>query len=152
MQYREIIPGDRLKPYVKCYYTFESDTSVELDDTVFPGGHMEIIFNLGEGIWKSAVNDNFFVTPPVELWGKITQPLAVKSMGKNKMLGVRFYAHSAAYFLNEDIHEFNNQIADGRDLFGAPVRTLYSRLIEEAQLDQSATYFRKTGFSHFYSL
>jgi AraC-like DNA-binding protein len=136
MQYKEIIPGERLKPYIKCYYTFESDASVELDDTVFPGGDMEIIFNLGEGIWKSAVNDGFSVTPPVEFWGKITQPLAVKSVGKNRMLGIRFYAHSAAYFLNEDIHAFNNQVADGRDLLGAPLRTLYSRLREERLLDR----------------
>jgi hypothetical protein len=100
MIYQEILPGERLKSYVKCYYTFESDSNVELDDVVFPGGHMEIIFNLGEGIWQSSVNEVFTTTPPVELWGKLTQPLAVKSVGKNKMLGIRFYAHSAAYFLN----------------------------------------------------
>jgi len=135
MKYTEIIPGERLKPYVKCYYTFESDTHVELDDTVFPGGHMEIIFNLGEGVWKSSVNEVFHTTPPVELWGKLTQPLPIKSVGKNKMLGIRFYAHSAAYFLNEAVWEFNDQIADLRDLLGAPVRTLHNRLMETKELN-----------------
>src|SRR5436309_15962605 len=122
MTYQEILPGERLRSYVKCYYMFESDSNVELDDMVFPGGHMEIIFNLGEGIWQSSVDDVYTTTPPVELWGKLTQPLAVKSVGMNKMLGIRFYAHSAAYFLNESIWEFNNQVADLRDLIGAPVK------------------------------
>jgi len=136
MKYTEIIPGERLRPYIKCYYTFESDSNVELDDTVFPGGHMEIIFNLGEGIWQSYVNEVFHTTPQVELWGKLTQPLAVKSVGKNMMLGIRFYAHSAAYFLNEEVWEFNDQVSDLRDLLGTPVKTLHARLREEPQLDK----------------
>jgi len=136
MKYTEIIPGERLKPYIRCYYTFESDSNVELDDTVFPGGHMEIIFNLGEGVWKSSINQVFCPTPQVELWGKLTQPLPVKSVGKNMMLGIRFYAHSAACFLNEQVWEFNDQIADLRDLLGAPVRTLHAKLRETPHLSR----------------
>ena len=136
MKYQEIIPGERLKPYVKCYYIFESVTNVELEDTVFPGGNMEIIFNLGEGIWKSAVNEVFHTTPQVELWGQITQPLAIKSLGKNMMLGIKFFSHSAAYFLNEEVWEFNDQISDLSSLLGAPVRILHSKLMETPQLDR----------------
>jgi len=136
MKYKEIIPGERLRPYIKCYYSFESESNIELDDTVFPGGHMEIIFNLGEGIWRSATNDSWHTTPPVELWGKITQPLPIRSIGINKMLGIKFYAHSAALFLNEELSGFNDQIADLRDLLGKPVRTLHERLKEESDLDR----------------
>jgi AraC-like DNA-binding protein len=136
MKYTEIIPGERLKPYIKCYYTFESDSNVELDDTVFPGGHMEIIFNLGEGIWKSFVNQEFCPTPQVELWGKLTQPLPVKSVGRNMMLGIRFYAHSAACFLNEEVWEFNDQVADLRDVLGTPVGSLHAKLRETPHLNR----------------
>jgi len=130
MRYTRIIPGEKLRSYIECYYTFESDSNVELDDTVFPGGHMEIIFNLGEGVWKSSVNEVYHTTPQVELWGKLTQPLPVKSVGKNKMLGIRFYAHSAAYFLNEELSVFNDQVADLRALLGPPVSRLHARLTE----------------------
>lgn len=137
MKYTEIIPGESLKPYIKCYYTFESETNVELNDTVFPGGHMEIIFNLGEGIWKSAVNNSVFhTTPQVELWGKLTQPLVVKSLGNNMMLGIRFYAHSAACFLNEEVWEYNDKVSDLRDLLGPPARILHAKLREVPQLDK----------------
>ena len=136
MKYEEIIPGERLKPYIKCYYTFEAETDAGFDDIVFPGGHMEIIFNLGEGIWQSAVNNIFCTTPPVELWGKITQPLAVRSIGRNRMLGIRFYAHSAAYFFNGEIGEFNDQVSDLEDLLGAPVRILHAKLREMPELNK----------------
>lgn len=65
MYYQEIIPGERLRPYIRCYYIFESENNVPLEDIVFPGGHMEIIFNLGEGFWQSAVNNVFCTTPPL---------------------------------------------------------------------------------------
>ncbi|MBS1605667.1 MAG: helix-turn-helix transcriptional regulator [Bacteroidetes bacterium] len=135
MKYKEIIPGERLRPFIKCYYSFESESDIELDDTVFPGGHMEIIFNLGDGIWRSASDGCWQTTPPVELWGKITQPLAIRSIGINKMLGIKFYAHSAALFLNEELSGFNDQIADLRDLLGHPVRTLHERLKEKQDLN-----------------
>jgi AraC-like DNA-binding protein len=134
MKYTEIQPGQQLRSYVKCYFLFESEDSAGVNDTVFPGGNMEIIFNLGEGIWKSAVNDTFQTTPPVELWGQITRPLLVQAVGKNKMLGIRFFPHSAAFFLNEELWEFNNQIADLRDLLGASIRELHARLMDESSL------------------
>ncbi|HVU54490.1 MAG TPA: AraC family transcriptional regulator [Puia sp.] len=134
MKYAEIIPGEQLRPYIQCYYTFESEADVELDDTVFPGGHMEIIFNLGEGSWKFSVNEVFHTTPQVELWGKLTQPLPIRSVGRNSMLGIRFYAHSAACFLDEEMWEFNDRVNDLRDLLGAPVRELHARLKGTARL------------------
>ena len=49
MKYNEIMPGNRLKQYVKCYYIYESETNLTFEDTVFPSGCIEIIFNLGTG-------------------------------------------------------------------------------------------------------
>jgi len=94
------------------------------------------VFNLGEGIWRSASLDGWRTTPSVELWGKITQPLGIKSVGINRMLGVKFYAHSAAFFFSEELSAFNDQIADLRDLLGRPVRMLHERLREESALSR----------------
>ncbi len=129
MKYTEIIPGEKLRPYVKCYFIFESDAKTDIEDIVFPNGFMEVMFNLGEGIWRSSSDGKFYTTPPVELWGQLTKPLAIQAKGKNVMLGIRFFAHSAAYFLSEEVSEFNNQIADFRDVLGSPVRTLYDQLL-----------------------
>src|SRR4030095_4872031 len=121
MKYNEIIPGNRLRQYVKCYYIYESETNVALEDTVFPSGCVEIIFNLGTGRWQTAAGGSFITTPSVELWGQIIRPLPVKSIGKNTMLGIRFFPHAAAYFLNDDVELFNNQVADFSNISGNAV-------------------------------
>ncbi len=136
MRYQEIKPGDRLRQYVKCYYIYESASAVAFEDTVFPSGCMEIIFNLGTGRWQTAVGDDFVTTPPVELWGQIIRPLAIKSIGRNTMLGIRFFPHATAYFLKENIEQFNNRVIDFSDLSGNDVSTLHARLLETAAWDK----------------
>jgi|GEM_PF-6756893 len=91
MPYREIIPGKQLQPYVKHYYLFESDNAAAYTDTVFPVGSMEMIFNLGEGIWQFEENNRYYTTPQTEFWGQITRPLPIRSEGRHCMLGVRLY-------------------------------------------------------------
>ena len=130
MKYNEIRPGNRLKQYVKCYYIYESETNVAFEDTVFPSGFIEIIFNLGTGKWQTAVGDGFVTTPSIELWGQIIRPLPIKSIGKNTMLGIRFFSHAAAYFLNDKVDLFTNQVVDFSDLSGNTVSILYSKLLE----------------------
>lgn len=141
--YQEIVPGEKLRPFVKCYFLFESASDFQLQDTVFPGGYIEFIFNLGEAKWESAAGNIFHRTPPVELWGQLTQPLPVKTSGKNKMLGIRFFSHTAAYFIEEEIWEFNNQVCDLRDLMGDPVRTLHARLTDASCLDDRIELLEK---------
>jgi len=130
MKYNEIRPGNVLAPYIKCYYIYESDTNAAFEDTVFPSGCVEVIFNLGTGKWQTAVGDDFVTTPPIELWGQIIRPLPIKSIGKNTMLGIRFYPHGAAYFLNDNVGEFNNQVLNFSELYGNTVDTLYAKLLE----------------------
>jgi len=130
MKYNEIKPGARLKEYVKCYYIYESETNVAFEDIVFPSGCIEIIFNLGTGKWQTAAGDVFVTTPPIELWGQIIKPLPIKSIGKNTMLGIRFFPHAATYFLNDKVDLFNNRILDLSDVSDKAVNTLYSRLLE----------------------
>jgi len=135
MEFRHFLPSDVLKPYIKRYYIFESDADIEFEDTVFPSGDMEMIFNLGEGTWESFAGDRYLRTPQVELWGQITRPLAIKSKGRHTMLGIRFHTHSAACFLHEGIREFNDQVSDGCDIIGSPVKLLHAQLLEEKILN-----------------
>ena len=115
---------------------FESASDAVFEDTVFPSGEMEMIFNLGQGVWQSAVNHQFSPTPPVELWGQITKPLAIKSKGRQTMLGIRFYTHSAACFFKDDMGVFNNRVSDLCDVMGSAVNTLHTQLLETADLQQ----------------
>jgi len=130
MTYHEIKPGKPLQPYVKHYYVYESTCDAAFEDVVFPCGSMEIIFNLGSGNWLTQPGAGFVTTPAVELWGQVLRPLAVRSVGRNTMLGIRFYPHAAASILNDRINLFNHQVADFGDVMGHGVQSLHSQLLE----------------------
>lgn len=132
MRYKEIGPDSRLRPYVKCYYTYESATDTAFGDVVFPSGCMEIIFNLGTGHWQAADGNGFTTNPPIELWGQLLQPLPIRSLGSNTMLGVRFYPHGAACLLDEQLDLFNDRVADLATVLGGAATDLHSRLLETA--------------------
>ena len=136
MVYKEFIPGDALKQYVKCYYMFESDTSAVFDDKAFATGCIEIMFNMGTSRWQTAAGNDFKTTPLVELWGQVIQPLTFRSLGKNRMLGIRFYPHTASVFLNDNISQFNNQVTNFIDVAGKPVHDLHTRLLNAASLQE----------------
>lgn len=130
MTYHELQPSQQLKPFVKCYFLFESEPETEFEDTVFPGGHMEIIFNLGNAFWQSWQGETFSTTPKVELWGQLTTPLKVRTKGSNTMLGIRFHAHAASLILREDVLTFNNKISNLEDILGNASKHLHQRLLE----------------------
>jgi len=128
MVFKEFAPGHRLKPFVKCFYFYESQSAVDYDDTVYPSGTTEVVFNLGSGRWQTRRNDDLYTTPAVELWGQITKPLAIRSLGENTMFGIRFYPHSMAYFSKESLADFNNWVIDAAQLFGPSINSLQQQL------------------------
>lgn len=136
MAYKEFKPGEALKQYVKCYYVYESDTSDVFEDRAFATGCIEVMFNLGNGLWQTASGDEFVTNPPIELWGQVIRPLAFKSVGKNKMFGIRFYPHTASLFLDDDVALFNNHVTDFTAVGGKSVRMLHARLLETILLNE----------------
>jgi AraC-like DNA-binding protein len=130
MIFNEIAPGNKLKPFIKCLYFYQPDSAVDYHDIVFPSGNMEVIFNLGSGNWQAKKGASYYTTPLIEFWGQITRPLAIKSIGRNTMFGIRFYPHTAAYFFNEKLSEFNNEVVDAADIFGPSLNQLHERLLE----------------------
>jgi AraC-like DNA-binding protein len=136
MTYYEIKPGKALQPYVKCYYVYESASPAAFEDTVFPSGCTEIIFNLGAGNWHTFTGGTFTPTPAIELWGQLVRPLFIKSTGRNTMLGIRLLPHAAASILNEKVNLFNNQVTNYSDICGKTVRSLHLQLLETGSRDK----------------
>lgn len=146
MNYREIKPNALLKQYVKCFYIYESSSDNPFEDTVFPSGCMEIIFNLGSGAWQIASGDNFVTNPSVELWGQITRPMFIKSVGKNTMLGIRFFPHAASCFIRENIEVLNNQVNDFRDVCDGSVSDLHVKILESSSWSKRITMLEEFLF------
>lgn len=108
MTFRYYDPCAALRPHIRHYYLFESEGKTAFEDVVFPSGDIELIFNLGDGIWEANRQRN----PKVELWGQVTRPMAIRSEGSHVMLGVKFFPHAAAAFLHQPVGGFNDQVID----------------------------------------
>ncbi|RWY48165.1 helix-turn-helix transcriptional regulator [Mucilaginibacter gilvus] len=130
MRYREYIPGSILKRYVQCYFTCESDTHIVTEDKVFASGKVELMFNLGDDGPQRLVNGGLLSQPRVQLWGQTIRPFTFTSSGKHAMLGIRFFAHTAACFFEEPIADFNDQVTDFHDVAGKHGRLLYEKLLD----------------------
>lgn len=143
MNYQEFIPAEALRSFIKCYYIFEPDKQVSFLDKAYATGCVEAMFNLGNGTWQVDYGDGFITNPSIELWGQIIQPLTFQSIGKNFMLGVRFYPHAAALFLNENVSHFNNRITNLGDVSGKPIQELYEQLKDKELLSQRISLLNK---------
>jgi AraC-like DNA-binding protein len=134
MNYKEFLPSENLKAFVKCFYLCEYEDNIVFQDKAFATGCMEIMFNLGNGSFETGRGHSFSTTPRIELWGQIINPLQFKSLGKNKMLGIRFYPHTAAIFLDDRIDIFNDRVFDFAEVAGEEARVLHDRLLESSDL------------------
>ena len=136
MRYREFLPGRLLQPYVQCYFTCESDTAVVTVDNVFAVGYVELMFNLGPEGPQRIVSDGLARQPRVQLWGQTIRPFTFTSSGKHAMLGIRFFPHTAAYFFDEPIALFNDQVMDFSEVGGSKASLFYEQLLEAVSLEQ----------------
>jgi AraC-like DNA-binding protein len=142
MMFQEFTPSARLSTLVKSFFYFESDVR-PMSDVVFPGGNMEVVFNLGSGVWKTASRGRFVQTPKIEIWGQLTQPLQVRSEGLNKMLGARFFAAGAAAFFRENLSELNDDVSDARAVFGKEIDRVHEQLLNLSSMTQRVALLEK---------
>lgn len=139
MNYQEYTPADTLKPFILCYYQLELDGENDYADTAFATGCIEMMFNIGEGIWQTKKDNGYETHPSSELWGQVLEPISFKANGKNnKMFGVRFYPESASLFLNDDAFHFNNQISSLHEAIGNDIPLLHERLFETPSIQGKA--------------
>lgn len=136
MKYHEFSPSDVLKPYVKCFYSIEHELDVVVNDRAFAMGCMEFMFNLSDGVFETGRGTNYSKTPKAELWGQIIRPLNYRSLGKNKLLGVRFFPHTAALFLKEPVNLFNDGISDVQTVVGKDAEELHEKLWDTNELSK----------------
>lgn len=136
MHYREIIPSGFLKNYVQCYFVCETDIAVFTEDKVFATGCIEILFNLGAEGPQQIKSDGLINQPDVQLWGQTIKPFTFASFGKHAMLGIRFFAHTAAVFFDEQVDQFNDRVIDFKDIGGKETGVLHSKLLEAKSLDK----------------
>ena len=152
MTYQEFTPSENLRAFIKCFYVCEYDTDAVFQDMALATGSMEIMFNLGNGSFQTGRENNFDTTPRVELWGQIIKPLQFKSLGKNKMLGIRFYPHTASVVLSDHIDAFNDHVTDfAAAANGIEIKQLHEQLLNESTLNKQLALLETFLFKKIYT-
>jgi AraC-like DNA-binding protein len=149
MKYQEFAPVEALKPYVKCFYVIEYDAAV-VQDKAFAMGCLELMFNVGSSSFETGRGSGFSKTPKVELWGQIIEPLTFRSLGKGKMLGARFFPHTAALFISDPINLFNDVVSDFNYIAGKDAEELHEKLCETNTLSDQIQLFEDYLISKFH--
>ena len=136
MRYAEFRPQGILKHYIQCYFVCGSDIAVFTQDKVFASGHVEIMFNLGAFGFQEIRDGGLVKQPGIQLWGQTILPFTFAAGGRHEMLGIRFFPHTAAFFFEENIAAFNNQLIDFAEIGGKAALLLHAKLMETGRLDR----------------
>ena len=101
MDYRELIPGPALRPYVRCYWTLEAQpTDGAGPQRVLPDGCVEIIVNLGDAFVRHDESGRVERQPRGLIVGPTTRHMSIAPTGQIRLVGIRFSPGGAVPFLS----------------------------------------------------
>lgn len=152
LKYTEHKPSPALSKYIKCYYTLVCESGASIEDQAFATGCVEVMFTLSGTPWQTKMKGGFKQTSNIELWGQVIQPLAFRIAGKSEIFGIRFYPAAAAFLLNEEIHQFNDNVLDLSTVSGNSISELHAQLQDALSLNErielANTYLQKKLVAH----
>jgi AraC-like DNA-binding protein len=135
MVHQAFLPGDVLKPYVKCYWVYAKDKANHAD-TIYPSGYLELAFNLSAGNLTTIINGQHIPMPPIEVLGQLTAPAQLLVPEGIALLVVRFYPHASFLFFPNRAADFTNASISLTDVFGKQADQLYQQLMQPYSLKQ----------------
>ncbi|MVM35213.1 helix-turn-helix domain-containing protein [Spirosoma sp. HMF4905] len=137
--YCEIKPCPELTPFINCYWSIDALANATLTDYSFPDGCPEIIFNLETQVKRFSIDGRVSMNPSVEFIGQMTQPYQIRTQGRNRIVGVRFYPHTVACFTKETIAQFNDQTIAVQDIWGTEILDVAVQIAEASTPTQWVT-------------
>lgn len=101
MDYRELIPAQRLQPYVRCYWTLRAPPAATgpSPQRVLPDGCVEMVVNLGARFLRHGDDGSTETQPPTLLVGPTTRHISIAPSGEIRLVGIRFRPGGALPFL-----------------------------------------------------
>ena len=92
MNYYQQAPNEILKPYIRCFWWLDNDTSENLDYTILPDGFFDIIVRFKNYKYQST-----------ELTGLYTKEVEVVIPPNHQLFGIQFKLPAVEYIFYESI-------------------------------------------------
>ncbi|MCX2585410.1 helix-turn-helix domain-containing protein [Pedobacter sp. MR22-3] len=109
MAYLEIQPHLALQPYIGAYWISEITEYTLNQAKILPDGCVDIIFNIKDE-YRTEAGRILMKSEAIYLIGTMMRFKEYKTIGKAKLLGIRFKPGAFFYFFNlSSLHEFTDQ-------------------------------------------
>jgi AraC-like DNA-binding protein len=101
MDYRELTPDPRLRPYIRCYWTLRAPAAPGASpQRVLPDGCVEMIINVGSRFIRHSPDGTSEKQPVALLVGPTTRHMSISPTGDIRLIGIRFAPGGALPFLS----------------------------------------------------
>ncbi len=121
MIYKEYAPGEKLAPFVKCFWRLEHDYSkppMQNGEHLWPDGFYELLFTYGHPYGLKNADGTSTQLPQDFLIGLYDRALRLDSPGVTGLYGIRFFAWGIYPALKRSMTYFNNTIFSFKEVFG----------------------------------
>ena len=144
--YREFVPCDALRPYVRSLFTFSLrqiplrqrdrltrevtfQSGEPFWSNLFADGHVSIVFSFGDGY---GVSDLWEGSTPGHVIGPMSGARRSSTGNDLVQMGAYFRAAHSSFFTGVSPREFQDKIVPLEDLWGSRGRSLEARLYEQS--------------------
>lgn len=112
ISYLEKPPAEILRGVVTSFWSLEDDARSNSADNIFPDGHVEWTFNLGDPIVRLHENGERERQSHSLIVGQMKRPVRLQPTGKVSLFGVRFHPAGARMLLSMPVAELTEHIQD----------------------------------------
>jgi AraC-like DNA-binding protein len=129
VRYAELAPSPRLRPWVRCYWSFDSESPAPGPaEAISPDGSPELIFHLGAAFQRLDDAGRVTTQHRTVFVGQIERAMRVRPAGRAWIFAVRFRPAGAAAFVRGAARGLASLSTPLADVWGRPGDELAERV------------------------
>lgn len=130
MIYHTYLPAPALAPYIRCYWTLESEGHpAQTRERIFPDGCTELVFHCGDLFKKYRQAHTADLQPRSFVHGQLTGFIEIEPTGKTGIFSVRFQPGGLRPFIDVDMNEITGLEVGLRELWNQEGEILEDRML-----------------------
>lgn len=143
MEYREYPPSAELAPFVKCFWSLESDEEVHERERIFPDGSIELILHYRDLFKKHDQAGNAVIQPRSFFHGQLKRYFELQATGKIGIFSVRFHPAGLRPFVPFNVAEITDLTAPTVQAWGDKADQLEQNLLNADNTEQRISVMEK---------
>jgi AraC-like DNA-binding protein len=150
--FTKVVPSERLRKIINYFWWIELQCESGAEDfaeRILPDSSSEIIFHLGDKISRISEDNRARCEPNCFFAGPNTSYYNIAGHGSIRMIGVKFYPHTASFLLRESATQFNNNVVDLSAIWGDSISRIHERITEAQTLEDRVSIIERLLSARF---